>query len=429
MSKVRSKGEGHIYKRGNTYSLQFDVNGKRKRISLKVKTLKEAQKKAKEMLSQVINANTKEQIILHIGEAKELYSENNIRLEDVWELYIKKSSQRSSVDTLENYKRQWHKFHNWLIDSYPNITSLNEVTSDISLEYGRVLDIEDKYSTSTFNQHRNTLISIFKVLISRITHIPNPWLEISRKTTPGSTRKELSVSELKMVLDKFDDDTFYLLYKEEMKLLFQIGIFTGLRLIDCVYLKWADINFDADMIHCIPRKTRRFAKSISIPIHPTLKEALISTYSNNTDEQYVLHQIAKRYDSYPKCVRADAVKVFKVCGFKTSIQVDDRKKKTNLIGFHSLRHSFVTICAKQGVALAVVQAIVGHTSPAMTRNYTHVGNEAMKQAITAIPAIEDSISKPISKEECIERALSILKTKKDLTTTEQKVYDELTSYY
>ena len=37
------------------------------------------------------------------------------------------------------------------------------------------------------------------------------------------------------------------------------------------------------------------------------------------------------------------------------------------VGFHSLRHTFVSLCRAAGAPLSVVEAIVGHASPAMTR--------------------------------------------------------------
>ncbi|MFO7870706.1 MAG: tyrosine-type recombinase/integrase [Kiritimatiellia bacterium] len=55
-------------------------------------------------------------------------------------------------------------------------------------------------------------------------------------------------------------------------------------------------------------------------------------------------------------------------------------------GFHSLRHTFVSLCRESNAPLAVVEAIVGHANPAMTRHYTHVGDLAASQAVAALPA-------------------------------------------
>ncbi len=50
------------------------------------------------------------------------------------------------------------------------------------------------------------------------------------------------------------------------------------------------------------------------------------------------------------------------------------------VGFHSLRHTFVSLQAERGTPQSTVQAIVGHGSPAMTQHYTHITNEAAQQA-------------------------------------------------
>jgi site-specific recombinase XerD len=41
-------------------------------------------------------------------------------------------------------------------------------------------------------------------------------------------------------------------------------------------------------------------------------------------------------------------------------------------GTHAMRHSAATIMLEQGVALAVVQEILGHSDIRVTRGYTHV---------------------------------------------------------
>ena len=55
-----------------------------------------------------------------------------------------------------------------------------------------------------------------------------------------------------------------------------------------------------------------------------------------------------------------------------------------LVGFHRLRYFFVSECAKAGVPLAVVQELVGHGSPAMTRHYTKIDMETTAKAMRAL---------------------------------------------
>jgi hypothetical protein len=52
-----------------------------------------------------------------------------------------------------------------------------------------------------------------------------------------------------------------------------------------------------------------------------------------------------------------------------------------------LRHTFVSLCRESNAPLAVVESIVGHSSPAMTRHYTHVGELAAGRAVAMLPSI------------------------------------------
>jgi len=54
------------------------------------------------------------------------------------------------------------------------------------------------------------------------------------------------------------------------------------------------------------------------------------------------------------------------------------------VGFHSLRHTYVSLHAERGTPQSVVQAIVGHGSPAMTAHYTHIGEETARQVAGVI---------------------------------------------
>jgi integrase len=54
------------------------------------------------------------------------------------------------------------------------------------------------------------------------------------------------------------------------------------------------------------------------------------------------------------------------------------------VRFHDLRHSAVTILAEAGVADWIIQAQVGHVSPAMMKTYSHVRRQALDQAAAAL---------------------------------------------
>jgi integrase len=55
------------------------------------------------------------------------------------------------------------------------------------------------------------------------------------------------------------------------------------------------------------------------------------------------------------------------------------------LSFHSLRHTAVSLLNDAGVPDAVVMALVGHQSAAMSARYTHVGKEALAKAAKTLP--------------------------------------------
>jgi integrase len=57
------------------------------------------------------------------------------------------------------------------------------------------------------------------------------------------------------------------------------------------------------------------------------------------------------------------------------------------LSFHSLRHTAVSLMKDAGVPDAVIMALVGHESRAMSQRYTHVGREALSKAAASMPVI------------------------------------------
>ena len=193
----------------------------------------------------------------------------------------------------------------------------------------------------------------------------------------------------------------------EFRTLLTLGIYTGLRLGDCATLRWNEVDLARNVIRRIPTKTaRRNPKPVMVPLHGSLTAIL----SDTPQEQRlgdVLPELATTYRRDPTIITHRTQEHFKTCGIRlytpgTGITCDDNgdpvrtgKRAVLEVGFHSLRHSFVSLCRAAGAPLAVVEAIVGHASPAMTRHYTHIGEAAATAAVAALPDITgQAIAKP-----------------------------------
>ena len=63
------------------------------------------------------------------------------------------------------------------------------------------------------------------------------------------------------------------------------------------------------------------------------------------------------------------------------------QRASNSLGFHSLRHTAVSLLKDAGIPDGVVMELVGHDSKSMSAHYTHVGVEALEKAVAVLPEI------------------------------------------
>jgi hypothetical protein len=66
---------------------------------------------------------------------------------------------------------------------------------------------------------------------------------------------------------------------------------------------------------------------------------------------------------------------------------DTGNRAVVLKGFHSFRHSYVSLNAAAGTPQATMQKLVGHGSPAMTLHYLTPTDSMVLQAADALPAL------------------------------------------
>jgi integrase len=332
------------------------------------------------------------------AELQKLEDAQNPPLEIVkaWTAFIDSANRPDTgPDTLAVYEGQFGQFVDWIKEKHPEITALRDVGTAVAAEYaghlGGMIN-QGRLTANTYNKHLNMLMLVFRVLQPKARMIENPWNHpkkggaIPRKALTTRTRRELTVDELRKVCQSASAG--------EMRTLFALGVYTGLRLYDCATLRWGETDLRRNVIVRIPHKISRkqHAQPVHIPIHPVLHDILSETTPANRGE-YVLPRTAAAYtgggagkkrviDSIQDHFISQGVKVY-----APGTGPGTGKRAVVEVGFHSLRHSFVSICRESDVPLAVVEAIVGHSNPAMTRHYTHTGALHARQAVAALPCL------------------------------------------
>jgi integrase len=315
-----------------------------------------------------------------------------LKLVDAWQAYVASPNRPDSGPrTLKGYAAQWRHFLDWMQDKNPDCTELKQVTGRIAEAYaayllketcdaqGRV--VKHTVSTNTFNKHVILLVLVFRVLAKRAGMLSSPWTDIARKTENKISRRELTVEELNTVCNQATG---------EMQTLLLLGIYTGLRLGDCCTLQWGEVDLQRRLIMRVPNKTaRRRAVPVHVPIHVTLWEHLSKTPAAKRRDA-VVPEFDQMYRQLEQDVSKAVQRHFVKCNIRlhrkgTGAGTDVRAVVE--VGFHSLRHTFVSLCRQANAPLSVVEAIVGHNNPAMTRHYTHVSELAASAAVGALPSV------------------------------------------
>jgi integrase len=207
------------------------------------------------------------------------------------------------------------------------------------------------------------------------------------KTVKNQTaveRRPFSIDELRAVLDVAGD---------EWKSLIKFGLYTGQRLGDLASLTWTQINLDRDEIAL---RTRKTGKRLLIPIAAPLREHILSLPTSDNPRDPVhpnAFEIIRTQHGRVGTLSNQFNELLVDAGLREprnhrSRGIGRDGKRTGLdVSFHSLRHTAVSLLKDAGVPDAVVMALVGHESAAMSARYTHVGKEALAMAAKTLPEL------------------------------------------
>jgi len=284
----------------------------------------------------------------------------------------------TSAATLSTYESQHARLVKWLGDNQPEVVEMRAVTQETAFAFLRYL--AGIASPNTYNKYITLFSRIWDVLDADARlNGANPWRKAKKKAVAASDRRELTMEELVRIGEAATG---------ELARLCAIGVYTGLRLGDAVTLDWGRVDMVKNHIAIVPRKTKRYAngRPVVIPLVPPFR-ALLTQVPPQDRVGPLCPELKAKYERDRATVTNQLQRLFVACGIETTVAASDNGHRRVAVGFHSFRHTFVTIAAENNVPLAIVQAIVGHTSPAMTRHYTHVHENAVQAQMAAFPSV------------------------------------------
>lgn len=303
---------------------------------------------------------------------------NMLELADTWQAWLDRNGDQAPK-TLVGYEKICRTFVEW--SAGEGFKYLHEITPDVAESFLAGLWRRGT-SPRTWNAYLKFCKSLFKTLKNTAGVDENPFEGIKVKQHVTHNRENFTVEELRLIAESASGDWRYMV---------GLGVYTGLRLYDVVHLAWT--NIEAGVIKLMPQKTRRTGKKVTVMVHPGL-EILLNELrerrrmEKNTSE-YLFPDMVERYRRDTPALSKEFVSFLQSLGIQTTAsELEGRRSKRAAIkGFHSLRHSFVSLCAAAGVPQATIQDLVGHGSPAMTANYTHTSNQQKQAAIDTLPQL------------------------------------------
>lgn len=388
-------------KNGHFYYRLIVSTGIRKEFALKTSDHNEAVQKASELDSLWLSPTS--EVAFAQMNAIRGFSKVNQRLtfEAAWEKYQTHperamphtyNERHSYRTTYEDFVRLASKKSK--VRRKP-VTCINEVTPELCAEFADYLKTTG-LGVDTHNRKIKRLRRIFNCLRDYYEG-DNPFRS---KTLMRNTREETGTIVHRQPFTKEQEDQILevlsdsdpchdVMNKDEVRIIYTVGIYTGQRLKDCVLLQWHNIDMKNRRIWVKQYKT---GKEVTIPIAEKLYEALLEAEKWKSN-QYVTPKMAAEYNRKKakdgsitdNCLVDKVVlKPIRWIGLEPSVKVPGRNKSMNVYGFHSLRHSFASFCAEAGVPKATLLSILGTDSDIADKYYTHVSEESQRRAVEAI---------------------------------------------
>lgn len=323
----------------------------------------------------------------------ELTGGRKITLADAFNIAISKPRRRRMTEKrMWRKAQQWNDFVEFMKKKYPEIENLSEVLRTHAEAYIAYIRTNGKFISDTtyhafgqmitrkickgvapvtLNSYHLLCKEIFEILREDAGILYNPF-NFPLLESSGDSREAFTEAEIKLIRDNLDEFTCPL---------FTLAIATALREGDICTLRWSDVDFSASLIR---RKMNKTGKIVEIPIFPELKNYLLQQRSGNNSE-FIFPNHAEIYQRNSTLI-SRRVKIFlESLGIQTRRLPEGRNRALSVKDLHSCRHTFCYYAGLRGIPIIIVQSIVGHISPEMTKLYmSHTTLEDKRRSMALI---------------------------------------------
>jgi integrase len=389
MAKATKKSyKGTLFQRYDIWWIQFfekNPDGKRIRfqeslgVTTKPEAIKEAEKRTGHLLlkDEIDRESVRQKRIATANEqvAQLKKDLNRVPLANVWQRFPYNETTRGSARrqlkprVITSNRQAWEAFARWVKETRPKLKFLEDITEADAVEYS---DYCRKVAKCGPRGH-NVRTDVCRVIFNHAGCQPNPFAKVRRWTETKEHRDALEMADIQKILTSAIG---------EERLLILIGIFTGLRLGDAVNLRWEDIRAGR-----IWKKTAKTGREVSLQLFPIIANELAKLPKPADGKGFILPGLAAVYERDATSVSKRIRHLFEGCGIQVAEKMKGRTKAVSRRGFHSLRTTFVSICARAGVPTGAIADWCGH-SPEIDRIYQRwAGKETDARILGALGQI------------------------------------------
>jgi integrase len=300
--------------------------------------------------------------------ADDYVEENSIAPADWLLKWAERRKREVSARTFEKYDKTIQEAADFLREQ--GLDRFSKLSSE------HIEDMRDAWAESRSASTANGKLKILRMALRRAT------LDKFLETNPAEGVKSLEVAAVKRREFRPEEvEAILPTLTGEWRALFLLGLHTGQRLNDLALLEWRNLDLEAETVKFTAAKT---GKLVHLPLVTEVVEALSELPASDSPKAYAFPHVAgKSRTTRSNEFRSILADVGLARPYKAKGDGTGRRQQAEL-SFHSLRHTFTSNLKAAGVSDSVAMAIVGHDSPAISANYTHLGLDTMREAMQKV---------------------------------------------
>jgi integrase len=297
--------------------------------------------------------------------------------------WLAESAVETTAGTMLKYRQVVAEFTKAVnADSLP--MRVDDVTPEPVTQF--LADKAAKSSRETAQGFRKILRSIF-IKAQDLGHVTrNPVPKASRRRASAIDEMQKRPFTLQEIRDLLARATPF------WKYMVTAGFFTGQRMGDLVTLKRSNVHLAENVIRLTSRKT---GKRVTIPMAKPLRSLVDSIWPKRDDDYFWPEQAGKYLTVGPSPFSQEFYGLMASVGLVAERGPKYRSKSVGrnatrpdaTLGFHNLRHTFVTQVKMAGAPDSVARELAGHSSNLISSHYTHLPIATLEKAILQLPEV------------------------------------------